>query len=85
MRDTSESSLFVFLIVFMVLGCKAPPVVSNSRIEGGDQFIEGNEIVYVCNQNFKLIGNNKSICKSGQWTIDGGELPRCERGEIITV
>ena len=44
--------------------------------------MEGDEISYVCNENFKLIGNDKSICKSGRWTRGGGELPRCERSEL---
>ena len=63
-------------------GCIAPPVVSNSRIEGGDQFTDGDEILYVCNKNFKLIGSGKSVCKSGRWIVDDGQLPQCVKGEI---
>ena len=74
---------FALQIHVLISVCNTPPVVSNSRIErGADQFTDGDEILYVCNENFKLVGNNKSICKSGQWTIDGGELPRCEKGDV---
>ncbi len=66
----------------MCLGdCGTPGQPANGHVYGlKERSSEGNEVVYSCKDNYRLIGDHKRTCMRGRWT---GEVPRCGEYNLI--
>lgn len=69
----------------VVLACPFPPSIVNGKIKAGEvRYLDGDVVLYRCNDDLKLVGNNRNVCERGRWKLVGDDLPRCERsGELF--
>ena len=68
-----NSRSYCYSLIFNAVVCPDPGVPTNGK-RLNNNFREGETVIFGCNRDYDLVGNDAIRCEGGMWS---GEVPKC--------